>query len=333
MRAWRTPAVGLLALFAALGAFAPAANGDETALERALHRLRFRLFVKNFQVGHLEPNTDRFLPVGGDGAEGVRRDAVVMIVFSEPISLARVIPGNPSTAFVHINDRSVRIGIPSENGLLFHAPGQFYQYVEKEWDPQQGFVPKRAYADRILFDPTRRFSDPSTQTPEGLKADSLYSVTVPTIEHGARKTVRTRDGARIGRTFTATFRTGYEYYQDYTQPRVVGVESDFAPGVEIEGRTDVEPGSAIVARFSEAMRPESFVAGVSFQIRDVTGGTLIPGQIEVSEDLRAFTYRPFRHLGIGPREIEVTVTQEVLDLAGNYAVGATIRFTTRPGGP
>ena len=333
MRAWRTPAVGLFALFATLGAFAPAANGDETALERALFRLRTRLQVTAFLVGRLEPSTDRFIAPNGRDSDGNRRDSVLMIEFSEPVSLAREVRGQWVSPLLHIHQGTIRIGAADGPDRYLPAPGTFYAYVEKEFDPQQGFVPKRVHRHRILFDPLRRFDEPYFWDPEGFAANTLYSVTVLGVDIGARRTVRTPDGARLGRTFTTTFRTGDEYFQDYTQPRVVGVEADDAPGVPLDGRTGVEPGASVVARFSEAIRPESVVAGASFRIRDTTGGIEIQGTISVSADRRAFTFRPDPDLGPGPREIEVTLTQDIHDLAGRYAPEVVIRFTTRPGGP
>ena len=336
MRSRRTPAVGLLALFAALGSFAPAANGDETLLERALFRIRTRLQVTAFLLGRLEPNTDRFIAYGGRDTDNNRRDSVLMIEFSEPVSLAHEIRGNWNSPLTHIHQGTIRIGTAAAPDLFVPASGAFYAYVEKEFDPQQGFVPKRIHRHRVLFDPMRRFDDPwfrDYDDYDGFDANTLYSVTVLGADIGVRRTVRTPDGARVGRTFSTTFRTGDEYFEDYTQPRVVGIEADDALGVPLDGRTGVEPGAAIVARFSEAMRPETFVAGASFRVFDLTGGLEIPGVIAVSADRRAFTFHPDPNLGAGPREIEVTLTQDPLDLAGNFSTGATVRFTTRQGGP
>jgi len=91
-------AVGVLAVAAVLGVGAPRAEA------------RAPLLVKRFLLGQLEPYTYRFVATGARGTQNAYRDNLVLLVFSRPVDLDSV------------DDRTVRIGIPSGNGLSFWAP-------------------------------------------------------------------------------------------------------------------------------------------------------------------------------------------------------------------
>jgi hypothetical protein len=320
LRSWKAGAVTT-----ALGAIAILGGGGSTAEARG------DLVVKRFLVGRLEPNTDRFIATGGRGTQNVHRDCVVMLVFSRPLDLSRTVPGNSQSPFVHINDRTFRIGIPAGPGLFIQAEGSYYQYVLKQFDPQQGFVPKRAYRNRVFFDPTKRFDDPSVRTPYGFDANSLFSVEVPGLDTGETKTVRTPEGDYNSRTFSTTFRTTAKYLQDYTQPRIVTVESNDAPGVPLDGRTSVDSKADVIAKFSEPMLPAAFDPSTTFTVTITSPGTprLVSGVIRASPDGTAFTFRPVFGYGQGPATVRVNLAPTLSDRSGNVVdKGAVVNFTS-----
>ena len=289
------------------------------------------LVVKRFLVGRLEPNTDRFVALGGRGTQNVYRDCVVMLVFSRALDLSHVVPGNTSTPFKHIDDRTIQIGIPAGPGLFIQAEGSYYQYVVKQFDPQFGFVPKRAYKNRIIFDPTKRFDDPTVRNPYGLEANSLYSVDVPGLDTGDTKTVRTADGRYNARTFTTTFRTTAKYLQDYTQPRITRIESNDAPGVPLDGRQSVDSKADVIAFFSEPMLPAAFDPSTTFTVTITSPGTprLVSGVIRPSPDGTFFTFRPVFGYGQGPATVRVNLAATLSDRSGNSLdKGAVVNFTS-----
>src|SRR5688572_14921589 len=320
LRSWKAGVA-----MAALGAVAILGGGSSTAEAKG------DLVVKRFLIGRLEPNTDKFVAIGGRGTQNVYRDCVVMLVFSRPIDMSHTVPGNAASPLVHVNDRTFRIGIPAGPGLFIQAEGSYYQYILKQFDPQQGFVPKRAFRNRVFFDPTRRFDDPSVQTPYGFEANSLFSVEVPGLDTGETKTVRTPEGDYNARTFVTTFRTTAKYLQDYTQPRIVSIESNDAPGVPLDGRTSVDSKGDVIAKFSEPMLPAAFDPSTTFTVTITSPGTprLVSGVIRASPDGTAFTFRPVFGYGQGPATVRVNLAATLTDRAGNVVdKGAVVNFTS-----
>src|SRR5688572_31746503 len=77
LRSWKAGVA-----MAALGAVAILGGGGSTAEAKG------DLVVKRFLIGRLEPNTDKFVAIGGRGTQNVYRDCVVMLVFSRPIDMS-----------------------------------------------------------------------------------------------------------------------------------------------------------------------------------------------------------------------------------------------------
>ena len=169
---------------------------------------RTPLVVKKFLLGTLEDSTYRFRATGARGTQNAYRDNVVMLVFSGPVDLDS------------FDGRTVRIGIPSENGLLTPADGSFYRYAEWRLDQSDpsgyAYYPRRVYRNRVLFDPTLDLGCPGMgEEASGFRADTSYTVEVPGVDGGARRTVTTTDGTPVGTTFTTTFRTTDEFYHPF----------------------------------------------------------------------------------------------------------------------
>jgi hypothetical protein len=296
MGSWKTTiAAGLLgatALFAA-GATPAESAGD--------------LVVKRFLLGRISPEgTDEFIATGGRGTTNAFRDNVIMFVFTEPVD------------FDSINSRSVKIGIPSGQNLFIDAPGTFYRYVEKVYDPSlNAYVPKRSYRNRILFDPTSRNEPVTSQNPYGLEGTSLYSVTVPGIDSGTTRVVYSAKGRPNLRTFTTTFRTSGDYLQDYKQPFIDRVEGSDAPGVPLDNRSSVDSRADIIVYFSEQMLPSTFDPNSSFRVYNASIGKYVTGSIRAAPDGMSFTYRPAFGYGRGPSSIQVTLTTSLTDRSRN----------------
>lgn len=162
------------------------------------------LFVRKFLVGRLEENTGKFIATGARGSDDVPRDAVLLFVFSAPVDLDT------------LDDRTVRIGVPTQPGLILPAEGSFHRYVVRKFDPVTAtYRDRRVYRNRVLFDPTRRFDDPLRRNPDGFEANALHTVTLPGLDRGALKTVRSRKGKAVAFTFTTTFRTTDRYFLKY----------------------------------------------------------------------------------------------------------------------
>ncbi len=188
-----TAAAGVLTVAAAFcGAMTPAEAGNGLQLKR-------------FVVGSMDYWGGRFHPVGGLGATGVYRDSVILLVFTAPVD------------FSTVNSRTVKIGIPTSPGLMLPAEGEFCRFAAYGFDPISGsFVQRRVYRNRFLFDPTSpdERAQMACVTPEGLRADTLYSVTVPGVDTGGMKVLETPSGHPNLATFTTTFQTSDRYMRD-----------------------------------------------------------------------------------------------------------------------
>lgn len=161
------------------------------------------LVVRKFLLGYLEEDTGRFVATGARGTDNAFRDNVILLVFSAPVD------------FGSVDHRTVRIGVPSGNGLLADAGGSFIRHEVRKFNPASGaWEVRKVYRNRILFDPVNRTAPVAERNPDGFPASTLHSVTVPGLDRGARETVRGRRGQRNLRTFTTTFRTTTEYVED-----------------------------------------------------------------------------------------------------------------------
>lgn len=306
LRSWKT-----VALAATLGTLASFAGAPDADAGRGL-------VVKRFLLGRLEANTDRFIATGARGTTNAYRDNVVMIVFSAPVN------------FNSLDNRTVKMGIPAGGNLFLDAEGAFYRYSVKKFDPVSStFVVKRTYRNRVIFDPTKRQEPLLKQNPYGFEQDSTYTVSVPGIDSGTTKVVRSVDGGMNQRTFTTTFRTTDRYLQDYQQPRILKVEGNDAPGVPLNGRSNVDSRADIIAYFSEPMLPAAFDPNTTFRVYNAGQGRFMSGTIRPSPDGMSFTFRPAFGYGRGPYNIEATLTTALTDRSGNpLDKGIVVRFTT-----
>jgi hypothetical protein len=187
------------------------------------------LVVKRFLVGRLEPGTNRFIATGGRGTNNTPRDSVLMIVFSAPLDMSKVNPADPFSPFVHLNDRTIRIEIPTAGGLAREVEGTFQTYTVRRFNPSTGsFETRRTYRNRVIFEPKGVIVEREVGCPgmapmvmrlnTGLEADVLHTVTVPGVDRGYTKTVEGRDGRPNLVTFTTTFSSGTGYLNGTDEP-------------------------------------------------------------------------------------------------------------------
>jgi len=313
MRLWKmAAAAAVLAGSAALGAPGAEAKGD--------------LVVKRFLLGRLEANTDKFIATGGRGTTNAFRDNVIMFVFTAP-----VVPASGLIDPQNVSSRTIRIGIPSGPGLFIDADGEFYGYAVKEFDNvSASYVVRRTYRNRVIFDPTARMADdPTDKNPYGLLDNSLYSVTVPGVNTGETKIIKSVDGRPNKVTFTTTFKTTASYLQDYKQPSIAKIEGIDAPNIPLDGRTNVDSRADIVAFFSEPMLPSTFDPSTSFRVFNASVGKVVTGTIRAAPDGLSFTYRPAFGYGRGPSNITVTLTTAITDRSGNNLdKGLSVNFVS-----
>lgn len=297
---WKT-ALGTLALGAliALGTSAPAeAKGN--------------LIVKRFLTGRLDRGqSERFTATGSRGTDNAFRDNVIMLVFTAPVS------------FESVNNRTVKIGIPAGGNLFIDAEGRFLRYTIKQYNNTSGsWEIKRAYKNRILFDPT-------DGNPFGFEANSKYTVTVPGLDEGSTKVVRSTKGNYCERTFTTSFTTTSDYLQDYKQPSIDKIYGSDATTIDLDGRSNVDSRADIVAEFSEPMLPSAFDPATTFQVYNFGQARTVTGTIRPSVDGKLFTFRPAFGYGRGPYNIRVTLSGTLTDLSGNkLAKGRVVNFVT-----
>ena len=275
------------------------------------------LELRAFRTGPLTTNTQRFLPVGRrDGTEVNRYD---LLLFAFSVEL------DPDT----VDAQTIRVGTIGEGGTFVPARGSLSQFVEREFDPVfGGYVGSRLRRNRWFFDPTDRMGfEPNY---EGFDPGTTYTVIVPGFDMGAHRTIRTRDGRRLARTFRTTFKTTSEPF-DWTSPTVESIEASDAPGIPLDGRTDVERDAGIVVRFSEPMLPGSFYNdrsfnGSTYHVREFERRGLRdrPVPIEASSDLRTYTFRPRGGRFRAAKTIQFILSRDLADRNGNSMGGANL---------
>lgn len=302
---------------AALAALVGVASGGSFLDQFTDGRLD-NLHVRKFLVGHLEVNTNRFIARSGRNEQAVLRDEILYFEFSGPIDLDSLSPD------------TVRIGTPTSTGDLLPTKGSYYRYVVNYFDPVSStFQPKRSYRNRFLYDPTnRQETSPYLQNPDGFDADTPFVVILPGADRGAVKTVKMPSGSPLWRTF----RTTDGHVVDYGQPFVLLLEASDAPGIPLDGRTDVDPRADVVAYFCEPMLTASFDPATTFRLFDLTAGVPVSGTVLPPADTRVATFRVDPAYGGSPREVEVTLSTGLLDRYGNTLDRTvTARFTTLAG--
>lgn len=246
------------------------------------------LFVKKLLL------TDADLkPIGGNGTTNAFRDTRILIVF------------NTAVDFDTVNDRTVRIGVPTGNGLFLEAPGLFQ--------------PVAGHPNQVVFNPTKtKFG---VDHPFGLDGNAVYEITIPSVTQ-AEKVVRNRAGEGLVKGHTAQFRTSGQYLQTLSQPDLVST-------VPAQDETGVGATSDIIFEFSEPMKPESFILNQTVFVRNLTTDREILGTLRFSADAKKVTFRPVFGYGTGPYVIFARVSRDVTNLSGNpIPKEVRLQFTT-----
>ncbi len=255
--------------------------------------------VERFETGPVNPILQRFYGVGRGGATDVHRDDRVRLTFSGAIDLATV---NPRTVQIVAEDGSP--ASPAENPRWdFHLEEEF------RFDPiTGGFELLRVYRRHLLVDPTAARSY-GNHNPYGFAASTTYTVTLPGTDEGATETVRSRSGVPLGRTFRTNFHTGTAYNRFFLDtpeftagdpPSVESIEGSDAPGVPLDGRTDVDRRASVVVRYSGPILRSSFRPrrGRTRRYSGDTGDTF-RFRARLSQDGTVCTFRPRRPLPAG----------------------------------
>jgi hypothetical protein len=217
-------------------------------------------------------------PTGAQDSTNAYRNNRLIFTFSEKV--------DPTT----VDDRTIQIGIPSGTNLFLTAQGRF-----------------TTDGNQVLFDPT--VTNTNAPNPFGFEANSVYSVTVKGLPEA--KTIQSVRGKPVLSPYTTNFTTTDLYLPDLDQPRVLSIEPP-ADAVDVESSAD------IVVDFSEAMLPETFDPEVSFRVINLDrGGRDVFGQYRFSDDAKTVVFRPTFGFGRGPYRIQVNLTVDLTDLAGN----------------
>jgi hypothetical protein len=216
-------------------------------------------------------------PIGGVDLQNTPRNALLKFTFTQDV------------AEDSVNERTIRIGVPSQQNLFIDHDGAF---------TVDGNV--------VYFDPSvTRMGEPN---PLAFRSEEDYQILVrgdPEV-----KTVKTLSGRSLLWAFETAFRTTEDYLKDYDQPMAVQISPD-KDEVDVDSRADV------VVKFSEPMKPETFVLGDTFKIYDAAKSLYVFGTLRFSQDALTATFRPTFGYGRNPAAIEVTLSPSLTDLAGN----------------
>jgi len=228
-------------------------------------------------------------PTGGMGSENAYRNNMLRFTFSAPVDAATV------------TDRTIRIGIPSGGSLFVTAPGKFHV---------DGNV--------VTFDPT---TTDTGMRPFGLLADATYSVMVNGLPDPL--TIMSGEGKAVMSAFSTTFTTTDLYLPDLDQPSILSVaptpQADIPADRFSAEAQDIWVPSAgdVQVTFSEAMNPGTFDPATSFRVVNLDRSRDVLGTFRWSEDAKTVTMRPTFGFGRGPYIIEVALSVDLTDLAGN----------------
>jgi hypothetical protein len=236
--------------------------------------------------------------IAGTGATNAFRDTRVLFEFNVDVE--------PST----VSDRTIRIGIPTGDGLILEAPGRF------EMVPGHG--------NWVVFDPTytRDNTTDVQDNPFGLQANALYVIQVPSVLDSPKYLKNLADKGII-ETYNSSFTTSGDYIQTFRQPEIVST-------VPAANETGVSPTSDVLLNFNEPMKPDTFILGDSVIVRDLTNNLNVLGTLRFSADARQVTFRPVFGYGKGPNDIFVRVKTTVANLPGN-PIPREVRFTFTTG--
>jgi len=223
--------------------------------------------------------------IAGSGATNAFRDTRLLFEFNVDV--------DPAT----VSDRTIRVGIPTGDGLILEAPGRF-EVVD-------------GHPNWVLFDPTytRNNTTDVQDNPFGLQANALYTVEVPSVLTATKYLKNTADKGII-EAFSTSFQTSDEYIQTFRQPELVQT-------IPAANATGVSPTADVLLIFNEPMKPDTFVLGDSVIVRDLTNDLDVLGTLRFSADAKTVTFRPVFGYGKGPNDIFVRVKTTVANLPGN----------------
>ena len=245
------------------------------------------------------------MPTGATDTSNAYRNNRLRFTFSEKV--------DPDT----VSDRTIAIGIPSGTNLFLTALGRF--------------LPD---GNEAVFDPTVTVT--GTPNPFGFEPDSTYSVLVKGVPD--TKTIKTLSGDPVREEFTTSFRTTDLYLPDLDQPSAVEIEPDrldtntigelmqMTPEERVEdndetGRWEdlwISSRADVIVEFSEAMLPATFDPESSFRVINLDRNSRdVLGVYKFSDDAKTVTFRPTFGYGRGPYLIQVILTVDLTDLAGN----------------
>ncbi len=264
------------------------------------------LAVLTFLIVEERPN-GVLVPIGGPDSTNVLRDARLLFTFNTMVDIDSV------------NDRTIRVGIPTGGGLFEKAQGIYYHPI----DPDNG---TQVY-NQVIFNPTYTVAGTVADNPEGLDRLAVYQVLIPSVLT-ANNYVRNLVGDGIVTEYTASFETGADYVDTGIQPRWQEYLSSPLPNaVQVDAKAD------IVVAFDQPMKRDTFVLGDTFIVQNTFDGSVPLGTLRYSTDLTRVIFRPVFGYGKGvdstnggtdpldPQqdgyEIQVTVSREVENLSGN----------------
>ena len=282
----------VLCLLSAAGIALPACGGGSTGGSEGGTGIKSGeqdLYLKKFLL--VDQNLN---PIGGTGTTNAFRDVRLLFVF------------NTKVDFSSVNTRAIRIGIPTGTNLFLEATGKFR--------------PVEGRPNQVLFDPTFTKGNltATADNPLGLDADAIYEVNIASATE-ANKVITNADGDGIVKGFTASFHTTDEYLQNLKQPELDATDPD-------DGETDVNASADVVFRFTEPMKPSSFVLGSTVIVRNLDLAQNVLGTLRFSADLKEVIFRPVFGYGKGPYRIFARVTQDATNLSGNK-LPKEVRFT------
>jgi hypothetical protein len=263
------------------------------------------LAVMTFLIVKENPNGS-VSQIGGPNSTNVLRDARLLFTFNAPVDIASV------------NDRTLRVGIPTGGGLFEKAQGIYYHPVSTRGD---------RILNQVIFNPTFTVAGTVADNPEGFDRLAVYQVLLPSVLT-ANTFVRNLVGDGLVTEYSASFETGGDYADTGIQPQWEEYQSSpLSNSVQVDAKAD------IVVAFDQPMKRDSFVLGDTFVVQNTFDGSVPLGTLRYSTDLTRVIFRPVFGYGKGvdstdggtkpldPQEdgfeIQVTVSREVTNLSGN----------------
>jgi len=289
--------VALMALIAVVGVALSACGGGAggssgTKNSQDLFLKKMLLIDKLENTDITKPGPPTYRDIGGDGTTNAYRDSKILMIF------------NTAVDFDTVNNRTIKIGLPTGSNLLIEAQGRFEPVAKKpNW---------------VLFNPTYKTEydaanpDREPDNPFGMDGNAVYSIDIPSVSvTDAKKYVMNRAGDPMAKSYLGAFATSNEYIQTYSQPEIVKTNP-------LNGAIEVDATSDVDMTFSEPMKPSSFRLADTIIIRNLDTGRNVIGTLRFSADAKTVSFRPVFGYGPGPYDIFVRVKTDVTNLSGNH---------------